>query len=368
MITEKYPQGHARCVKIATIVGARPQFIKCAPLSKELRRANEEVLIHTGQHYDYEMSRVFFEELDIPEPEYNLGIGSGSHGAQTGKALAATEEVLIKEEPDLVLVYGDTNSTLAGALAAAKLNIRVAHVEAGLRSYDRTMPEEVNRVLTDHLSDLLFTPTKQAVSNLGKEGVRKGVHRVGDVMVDSLSKAREAAKTPSRVLCALGLEPRSYLAMTMHRPQNTDDPGRLRAIIKSLSKIDQKIIFPAHPRTKKALVSLDMLDGMPANVTVIDPLGYVDMVRLMMGARVVITDSGGIQKEAFLLGVRCITMRETTEWPETLAGGMNRLVGADPAKIMLEASRPFQGRRGRTRPFGSPGASKRIADVIEKFQ
>jgi UDP-N-acetylglucosamine 2-epimerase (non-hydrolysing) len=351
-------------VKIATVVGARPQFVKCAPLSKALRASHQEVLIHTGQHYDYEMSKVFFEELEIPEPDYNLSVGSGSHGAQTGKALAAIEQVLMQEAPDLVLVYGDTNSTLAGALAAAKLGIRVAHVEAGLRSYDRAMPEEVNRVLTDHISDVLFAPTRVAVENLRQEGVSKGVHRAGDVMVDSLALARGAAGTPSPAIEALGLRKGDYLAMTMHRPQNTDDPARLRAILGAMARAGRTVVFPAHPRTRKALQQAGMLGSVPGNIRLIEPLGYVDMVRLMMGARAVVTDSGGIQKETYLLGVRCVTMRDSTEWPETLAGGMNVLVGADPGRIVQAITDQGRPRRPRGHPFGAPGASRRIAAVL----
>jgi len=352
-------------MKIVTVVGARPQFIKCAPLSRELRKHNYEVLVHTGQHYDYEMSKVFFEELDIPTPDYNLGIGSGSHATQTGKILMGVEEVLTKERPNMVLVFGDTNSTLAGALAASKLGIKVAHVEAGLRSYDRTMPEEINRVLTDHISDLLFTPTRNAVANLRKEGVTAGVQNTGDVMVDMLESVKPIAKERSRVLERLDIKPREYLAVTMHRPANTDDPIRLRAVLAALGKSGYPVIFPAHPRTQKAIKESGLWEEMPPNLRLIEPLGYIDMLRLMGEARCVITDSGGIQKEAFLLGVRCVTLRENTEWTETMIGGRNTLVGADGPKILAAIAAPDPGRRSRAMPFGKVGASARIARIID---
>ena len=352
-------------MKIVTVVGARPQFVKCAPLSRELRKHHDEVLVHTGQHYDYEMSKIFFDELDIPTPDYNLEVGSGSHATQTGKILLGVEEVLNKEGPDMVLVFGDTNSTLAGALAASKLGIQVAHVEAGLRSYDRTMPEEINRVLTDHISNLLFTPTKNAVGNLRKEGIVTGVHQTGDVMVDMLESARPIAMEKSRILDRLGLVPKGYLAMTMHRPANTDDPRRLRAVLAALGRTGFPVIFPAHPRTQKALRESGLLAEMPPNLRMIEPLGYIDILRLMSGARCVLTDSGGMQKEAFLLGVRCATLRDNTEWTETLVDGRNTLVGADEAKIFAAIEAPDLGRRSKAMPFGRAGASGRIARIID---
>ncbi|MEM0449095.1 MAG: UDP-N-acetylglucosamine 2-epimerase (non-hydrolyzing) [Methanomassiliicoccales archaeon] len=354
-------------MRIATVVGARPQFVKCAPLSKEIRKKDHEILIHTGQHYDYEMSKVFFDELQIPEPDYNLNVGSGSHGEQTGRALEAIEKTLIEVKPKLVIVYGDTNSTLAGALAAAKLNIPVCHVEAGLRSYDRKMPEEINRVLTDHVSSVLFAPTERAVENLSKEGIRKGVYRVGDVMVDSLAMAKKAAAAPSPMIESLNLEKGKYIAMTMHRSQNTDNPQNLRRIISALSRIEERVIFPVHPRTRKALQTEGLIHNLPGNLSLIDPLGYVDMIRLMSNARVILTDSGGIQKESYLLGVRCVTMRDTTEWPETLRGGMNILVGSDPEKIIKALSKDFKVKKFKGNPFGTPGASKRIVSRLRRL-
>jgi UDP-GlcNAc3NAcA epimerase len=300
-------------VKIVSIVGARPQFIKCAPLSRELRKEHEEVLVHTGQHYDTKMSDIFFKELDIPEPDYNLGIGSGLHGEQTGKILSEIEKVLVKEKPDMVMVYGDTNSTLAGALATSKLYIRVAHVEAGLRSFDRQMPEEINRVLTDHISDLLFCPTQTAVENLAKEGITEGVHLVGDVMVDALEYNRNIAEEKSHIIEELGLEYGKYLVITVHRAGNTDSKENMSNIIGALEESGKKVVFPVHPRTEKFLREYGMWDSMPENVVVIEPVGYIDMLKLMSGAGKILTDSGGMQKEAYVLGVPCITLRENTE-------------------------------------------------------
>ncbi len=351
-------------MKIVTVVGARPQFIKCAQLSKELRKQAEEILVHTGQHYDYEMSKIFFDELSIPTPDYNLEVGSGSHGIQTGKILMGIEDVLIKEEPDFVLVFGDTNSTLAGALAASKLGIKVAHVEAGLRSYDRTMPEEINRVLTDHLSDLLFAPTKSAVANLKKEGITKGVHNSGDVTVDALEHARSIAMKKSTILDTLDLTSNGYLTLTMHRPANTDDHNRLRTIIGALGKTGYPIVFPAHPRTRNALKDSGLLERMPPNFRIIEPLGYVDLLRLMSEARCIVTDSGGIQKEAFLLGIRCVTLRENTEWTETLVDGRNTLVGANETRILNAINAPYSSKRSKVMPFGKLGAPSRIAKIM----
>ncbi len=348
-------------MKILSIVGARPQFIKCAPLSRELRKEHEEILVHTGQHYDYGLSDIFFEELNIPKPDYNLGIGSGSHGEQTGNMLIEIEKVLLKEKPDIVLVYGDTNSTLAGALAAAKLHVRVAHVEAGLRSFDRTMPEEINRVLTDHVSDLLFCPTQTAVDNLANEGISKGVHLVGDVMVDALLYNRKVAEEKSRVIEELGLERGKYLVITVHRPSNTDSRENMSNIIDALAEIGETVVFPVHPRTKKYLKGYGL--DIPENVRLVEPLGYLDMLKLMTGARKILTDSGGMQKEAYMLGVPCITLRENTEWVETLEGGWNVLVGADKNKIM-GAAHKFAPIDAQKNVFGISGASGKITRIL----
>ena len=350
-------------MKIVSIVGARPQFIKCAPLSKELRRNHDEVIVHTGQHYDYEMSKVFFDELDIPTPDYNLNVGSGSQGRQTGAMLAAIEDVLLKEEPQMVVVFGDTNSTIAGALAASKLGIPIAHVEAGLRSYDRSMPEEINRVLTDHISNLLFAPTDGAVTNLGKEGICNGVHQVGDIMVDSLNSVKDVARTRSTVLERLGVESHGYFVLTMHRAGNTDDSVKLGRVLNAIRRAGLPTIFPVHPRTRKLLEAVEI----PSNLMVIEPLGYVDMIALIDNARCVLTDSGGMQKESFILGTRCATLRENTEWPETFIEGRNRLVGLDEEKIAEALVEPAIENAPKVDPFGSVGVSARIVQVVGEF-
>jgi UDP-GlcNAc3NAcA epimerase len=349
-------------VKIVSIVGARPQFIKAAPVSRALRRQHAEVLVHTGQHYDHNMSALFFEELDIPEPDYNLGIGSGLHGQQTGRMLEAIEQVLLDERPDWVLVYGDTNSTLAGALAAVKLHIPVAHVEAGLRSFNRRMPEEHNRVLTDHMADLLFCPTQTAVDNLAREGITRGVHNVGDVMYDALVFATERVRSCSNVLARLGLAERSYLLATVHRAENADDAARLRSILDSFLNLDEPIIFPIHPRTHRKLAELGErfnLQLAACNLKLIEPLGYLDMVSLEQSARMILTDSGGIQKEAYWLGIPCVTLRDETEWVETVEAGWNILVGADAARI-TQAVRSFTLPTARPMLYGDGQTAERI--------
>jgi UDP-GlcNAc3NAcA epimerase len=320
-------------MKFVSIVGARPQFIKAAPLSRELRRRHREFLIHTGQHYDQDMSEVFFSELGIPAPDVNLGVGSGSHGAQTGAMLAGIETVLQAQRPDWVIVYGDTNSTLAGTLAAAKLSIPVAHVEAGLRSYNRKMPEEINRVVTDHLAQLNLCPSQVAVSNLRDEGITTGVHLVGDVMSDSLRWARERLSVHSPLLLqSLGTPARSFVLCTVHRSENTDDPARLTNILHALNQLDVTVLFPVHPRTRKAIGSLQ--HRVEPHVKLLAPVGYVDMVALAESARAILTDSGGLQKEAYWLGVPCITLRDETEWTETVSNGWNVLAGTDTDGIV----------------------------------
>ena len=329
-------------------------------------RYHQEILIHTGQHYDPEMSDVFFEELDIPSPDYYLGIGSGTHGKQTGECLAKIEEVLLKEKPDLVLVYGDTNSTLAGALAAVKLHVPVAHVEAGLRSFDRSMPEEVNRVLVDHMSDFLFCPTQTAVDNLRSEGITKGVFLTGDVMVDALEYNKEIARDRSDVLQKYSLTPGRFFILTVHRPSNTDNPAHMESIIEALGKCGMKILFPVHPRTRKYLVSFGLWDKIPENVVICEPLGYLDMLAAMSSAGKILTDSGGVQKEAYLLSVPCITLRENTEWVETVEAGWNILVGADKGKI-AEMIRRFVPPEEHPDLFGR-GAAARIVGIISECE
>jgi UDP-GlcNAc3NAcA epimerase len=348
-------------MKVVTVVGARPQFIKAAPVSRELRKAHTEVLVHTGQHYDGNMSAVFFEELDIPAPDYNLGVGSGPHGAQTGAMLAGIEEILVKEQPDWVLVYGDTNSTLAGALAAVKLHIPVAHVEAGLRSYNRTMPEEINRVVTDHVSELLLCPSQTAVTNLRREGISTGVHLVGDVMADALDLAAERARTRSTILQRLGLAEHTYLLATVHRAENTDDPARMRSILAAFDELDEPLVFTAHPRTKRVLQVLGYRPKQ--HMRLIEPVGYMDMVRLEEGARLILTDSGGVQKEAYWLRVPCVTLRKETEWVETVEAGWNTLAGTDTHQVVeaVRAATP-----GACHPllYGDGKAAQRVAECL----
>jgi UDP-N-acetylglucosamine 2-epimerase len=347
---------------VLSIVGARPQFVKASVVSRAIRRRHRESLVHTGQHYDDNMSGSFFRDLDLPEPDYHLGIGSGPHGRQTGDMLAAIEGVLLESRPDVVVVHGDTNSTLAGALAAAKLGVPLAHVEAGCRSYDRSMPEEINRVVTDHVSTLLFCPTETAAANLYREGIQQGVHRVGDVMLDLLSqRLDDTAASP--ILSRLGLEPRGYVLATVHRAANTDDHARLRDIVAALHDLEETVVFPVHPRTHAALQQIPMTNG---HVRLLDPVGYLDMIQLVRRARLVVTDSGGVQKEAFFLGTPCITLRTTTEWMETVDAGWNCLVGTSPAAI-TEAARSWRPSTEApdTAAFGDGHAADRIALLLE---
>jgi len=353
-------------VKVVSVVGARPQFVKAFAVSRVLRAAHEEVLLHTGQHYDEELSDVFFEELDIPEPEYNLGVGSGSHGEQTGRMLAGIEEVVEAESPDVVLTYGDTNSTLAAAIVAAKMDPVLAHVEAGLRSFNREMPEEVNRVLTDHASDVLLAPTATAVENLAAEGVTEGVRNTGDVMYDTLLLARERAAERSSVLSENGLVDGEYVLATVHRAGNTDDPERLAGIVAGLEAAPERVVLPLHPRTRTRLHEHGLYERLDAAVTLIEPVGYLDFVRLLDGAARVATDSGGVVKEAFFLETPCATMREETEWVETVEAGWNVLVGSDPAAIEDALTRPFHP-TGHDQPFGDGNAAERVVEVLAEW-
>lgn len=351
----------SRPLKIVTIVGARPQFVKAAAVSRVLRRRHAEVLVHTGQHYDQNMSAVFFEELGIPAPDVNLAVGSAGHGAQTGAMLAKIEDVLLAERPDWTLVYGDTNSTLAGALAAVKLHIRVAHVEAGLRSFNRAMPEEINRVLTDHASDLLLCPGQTAVENLAREGITSGVALVGDVMADALRLAVERADPT--ILATLNLAAGAYALATIHRAENTDDPARLAEILAGLAALEMPVIFPVHPRTRRAIAALGLEP--PPGLRLIEPVGYLAMVALMRGARVILTDSGGVQKEAYWLGAPCVTLRDETEWVETVAQGWNTLAGADAARIVAAARRPRPD-MPRVTLYGDGHAAERCVAALEQ--
>ena len=347
-------------MKIVTIVGARPQFIKAAPVSKAFQNNNiQEFFLHTGQHYDQMMSGIFFKELDIPEPALNLEIGSGPHGMQTGNMLIRIEEVLLKEKPELVMVYGDTNTTLAGALTAAKLHIPLAHVEAGLRSFNKKMPEEINRIVTDHVSDMLFCPTQTAVDNLALENIRRGVFVTGDVMFDSFLFHKEMATRKSEILETLGLTENRYTLATVHRAENVDHAAQLKQILSAFDQIaaeDCPLILPEHPRTSDRLKTFDLASGFKNHVQRIPPVSYLDMICLMANARAILTDSGGVQKEAYFAGVPCITLRSETEWPETLSGGWNRLAGANSDaiveayhKAISTANRPVEYNFGRGR-------------------
>lgn len=348
-------------MRVLSVVGARPQFVKAALLSAEFeRRGVDEVLVHTGQHYEHAMSEVFFEELRLPEPRENLGVAGGPHGAQTGEMLKRLEAVVIAQQPDFVLVYGDTNSTLAGALAAAKLGIPVAHVEAGLRSFNRAMPEEINRIVADHLAQMLFVPHESAKVQLAAEGVTRGVHVVGDLMVDLASKiAQNLPKAPA-VLQRFGLSPYSYAVATIHRAANTESPATFARLIEGLRAVDMRIVFPVHPRSRALARSLDVGEG--DNITLCDPLSYVEMIGLVGRAAMLFTDSGGLQKEAFVLKIPCVTLREETEWVETLEDGWNVLAGSDPQRIAGAAKRLVPGRQGT--PYGQGNAAGRIVTAL----
>lgn len=351
-------------MKVVSIVGARPQFIKAAAVSRVLRAGHTERLVHTGQHYDANMSAVFFEELNIPEPDVNLGIGSGPHGAQTGAMLTGIETVLLAEKPDWVLVYGDTNSTLAGALAGAKLHIPVAHVEAGLRSFNRDMPEELNRVVADHVSDLLFCPSQTAVNNLAAEGIRRGVHLVGDVMADALKFAAAQARNRSNILARLGLAGGRYLLATVHRAENTDQPHRLRNIMAAFEAVTEPLIFPVHPRTRHALTQIGFKAPQNPNLHLIEPVSYLDMVSLAQSARLILTDSGGLQKEAYWLGVPCVTLRDETEWVETVEAGWNVVVGAGTTENIIRAIETFSPPAAHPDLYGDGQTAGRIIQIL----
>ncbi len=350
-------------MKVVTVVGARPQFIKAAPLSVALRRAHREVLVHTGQHYDAGMSAVFFDELGIPEPDHNLGVGSGPHGEQTGAMLAPLEAIMQAERPDAVVVYGDTNSTLAGALVAAKLGIPIAHVEAGLRSFNRAMPEEVNRIVTDHLSAWLLVPSAVSARQLRDEGVAGGIHVVGDIMYDAVRQHGRHAADRSRVLETVGVVTGGYAACTVHRAENTDDAGRLGAILEGLGRLGVPVVLPLHPRTRARLERAGLTVS-PA-VRVVEPLGYLDMLRLVEAASLVLTDSGGLQKEAYYLGTPCVTLREETEWVETVTAGWNVLAGADAGRIAAAASAMRRPPSARPDLYGDGDTARRIVEVLE---
>ncbi|MHC4430276.1 MAG: non-hydrolyzing UDP-N-acetylglucosamine 2-epimerase, partial [Planctomycetota bacterium] len=372
-------------LKALSVVGARPQFIKAAVVSKAILESGRmhEVIVHTGQHYDEAMSQIFFDELKIPKPKYNLEVGSGTHGHTTGQMLSGIERVVLEERPDWVLVYGDTNSTLAGALAAAKLHVPVAHVEAGLRSFNKRMPEEINRILTDHVSSLLFCPTTTAVKNLRNEGINEGIHHVGDVMYDAALLFGSIAERQSDILRQLELLPESYYLATVHRAENTDDPVRLMGIFKALDEIateESPIVLPLHPRTRAALLRDNLAsliegpNGADAGVAtenkhlrLICPVSFLDMVMLERHARAILTDSGGIQKEAYFHGIPCVTLREETEWTETVEVGWNRLAGND-TKVICECVRSLSGQREIIEEYGNGDSAKVLVDIMGEFR
>ena len=354
-------------MRVLTVVGNRPQFIKAAAISGLLRRANEEILVHTGQHYDDSLSEIFFSELGLARPDRELGIGGGSNTSQTARMLAALEPLLAEVGPDTVLVYGDTNSTLAGGLAAAQARIPVVHIEAGMRSFDRAMPEELNRVLTDHLSDLLLCSSASAADNLRAESIAGDIEVVGDVMVDVALRLQPAARSDSQTLSAHGLMPGSYLLVTAHRAGNVDDPQRLRKLVDLLRALPDPVILPLHPRTRARLTDADLLDALEAqeNITLTEPLGYLELSALLCQARAVLTDSGGLQKEAYLARVPCLTLRANTEWVETVDAGWNRLVDLDPhaALAALEQTPPAE----HPALYGDGHAAERCVAAIERL-
>ena len=354
-------------VKVLCVVGARPNFIKIAPLFEEFKKQKiiKPILVHTGQHYDYEMSQIFFQDLKIPKPDYNLGVGSGSHAWQTAKVMERLEPVILKEKPNLVIVVGDVNSTLAGALTAVKLHIPVAHIEAGLRSFDISMPEEINRRLTDHISDFLFCPTRTAVENLKKEGITKGVYNTGDIMYDTFKNQIlkiKNKKYKSKILKQLNLKPKQYLLLTFHRPSNVDNLENLKKILEAIQESGEKVIFPVHPRTKRQLRKLEIRN---LKLEIISPVGYLDMLTLEKNAKKICTDSGGVQKEAYWLKVPCITLRKETEWVETVKGGWNILAGTDRNKI-LRTIKSFNPKTKQHKYFGNGKTAKRIVKIIYK--
>lgn len=363
-------------MKIVTVIGARPQFIKASVVSQKFIKASttEEIIIHTGQHYDQGMSDVFFKELGIPIPPYNLDVGSASHGQQTGHMLISIEEVLLQESPNLVVVYGDTNSTLAGAIAAAKLHIPIAHIEAGLRSFNRQMPEEINRVLTDHASDILFTPTKLASSNLIQEGIdQTQIFEVGDVMYDVALAFAQKADQKSTILNDINLQPNNFILATIHRAENTDDSKRLEHIFNALCNISErtKIVLPLHPRTKKALQSSGLFSKVSKSLRVIDPVGYLDMVALEKNARLILTDSGGVQKEAYFYQVPCVVLRDETEWQELIELGWNKLVPPESTEDIQTGILQHLSMDVNELPFptvyGDGHSAEKIVDILSKL-
>ena len=357
-------------MRISLILGTRPEIIKMSPVIRECEKKGlDYFILHTGQHYSYEMDRIFFEELELPQPKYNLDIGSGTHAEQTGKIMIGVEKILMKEKPDVVLVQGDTNTVLAGALAATKLHIKVGHVEAGLRSYDRRMPEEINRVLTDHISDYLFAPTEKAKQNLLREGIDENkIFVTGNTIVDAVYQNLEIAKRKVNVLKDLGLKPKEYFLVTAHRQENVDVKERLKGILKGLELIHEEfsmpVVFPIHPRTQRRIKEFGLsLNG----VEVISPLGFLEFLQLEANARLVLTDSGGVQEETCILGVPCVTLRDNTERPETLEVGSNILAGTKPERILQSVKTILNRENSWRNPFGDGKAGERIIEVLERI-
>jgi len=355
-------------MKIVSIVGARPQFIKAAPVSSALRKQHEELLLHTGQHYDDNMSKVFFEELGIPRPDINLEIGSDSHARQTAAIMIGVEKYLQQEKPDVVLVYGDTNSTLAGAIAASKLHIKIAHVEAGLRSFNRAMPEEINRIVADKVADILFCPTNTAVKNLADEGITSGVFNIGDVMYDAALKFAPIAERKSQIFDRLPIQPKNYFLLTLHRAENTDSFENLSNIVAAIIQSKNRIVFPAHPRIVKLLKQFQLYEKLDRadNIFLIEPVSFIDMIVLEKNAEKILTDSGGVQKEAFFYQVPCITLRNETEWVETVADGWNCLVGADVEKILV-AMNDFSPTGDQQGHYGDGKASEKLVEILRQY-
>lgn len=348
-------------MKIVSIIGARPQFVKAAALSRHIRSNtnHKEILVHTGQHYDQNMSEIFFKQLDIPEPNYNLQVGSSTHGKQTGLMLQRIENVLVKEKPDWVIIFGDTNSTVAGALAAVKLHIKTAHIEAGLRSFNRKMPEEINRVASDHISDVLFPPTLNAANLLENEGLKDRSYFTGDIMYEVFLYYKEKSESKIKLEDIIN-ETEFYLA-TVHRQENTDFPERLESIFSAFSKLDYPVILPLHPRTKKMINKKNISE----NIKIIDPVGYLEMLALLKNCRLVLTDSGGLQKEAFFMNKKCVTLRDETEWTETLNGNWNTITGADENRIIAAVKMiPFEEQKNY---FGNGKTSEKIVEILEKL-